>query len=211
MRKWIFDVGSGASLPNKQAVIDTVDALEPVLEHKKRHQDLEIIIKTQLFRDIPPNTPLDREIFLWLKDYGEKKGFQVTSSVFDIESLAFLLAHDPCLVKIACRPDLYWLVGEVPRKIPTLVSYDRRDHTSLNNIPRKTDYTLACVPTYPANIKDYFIGNGLWISDHTVGLELFKRTNPAIWEKHFVLKKNDPNNPDSMGGFALDPEELKQI
>lgn len=211
MKKWIFDVGSGASLPNKQAVIDTVDALEPVLDHKKLHQDLEIIIKTQLFMDIPPNKPLDHEVFKHLKQYGEFKGFQVTSSVFDKESLSFLLDHDPCLVKVACRPNLYWLVGEIPRRIPVLVSYDRRDRNNLNIVPRKTDYALSCVPAYPADIQDYFIDPGICISDHTVGLELFKRASPAIWEKHFVLKKDNPANPDSMGGFALDPEELKQI
>ena len=210
--KWIFDVGSGASLPDFEAVIAIVDALEPILEHKKTNPDLEIIIKTQLFKDIPPNKPLDRDVFLYLKNYGESKGFQVTASVFDMDSLAFLLVHDPCFVKIACRPDLYWLAGEVPRKIPIVVSYDVRDElVNWDRLPPKYNYPLACVPTYPAKIEDYKFPGRLYISDHTVGLELFKQEAPVVWEKHFVLKKNDPTNPDSMGGFALDPEELKQI
>ena len=210
--KWIFDVGSGASLPDFEAVIAIVDALEPILEHKKTNPDLEIIIKTQLFKDIPPNKPLDRDVFLYLKNYGESKGFQVTASVFDLDSLSFLLVHDPCFVKIACRPDLYWLAGEVPRKIPIVVSYDVRDElVNWDRLPPKYNYPLACVPTYPAKIEDYKFPGRLYISDHTVGLELFKQEAPVVWEKHFVLKKNDPTNPDSMGGFALDPEELKQI
>ena len=210
--KWIFDVGSGASLPDFEAVIAIVDALEPILEHKKTNPDLEIIIKTQLFKDIPPNKPLERDVFLYLKNYGESKGFQVTASVFDMDSLSFLLVHDPCFVKIACRPDLYWLAGEVPRKIPIVVSYDVRDElVNWDRLPPKYNYPLACVPTYPAKIEDYKFPGRLYISDHTVGLELFKQEAPVVWEKHFVLKKNDPNNPDSMGGFALDPEELKQI
>ena len=210
--KWIFDVGSGASLPDFEAVIAFVDALEPVLEHKKTNPDLEIIIKTQLFKDIPPNKPLERDVFLYLKNYGESKGFQVTASVFDMDSLSFLLVHDPCFVKIACRPDLYWLAGEVPRKIPIVVSYDVRDElVNWDRLPPKYNYPLACVPTYPAKIEDYKFPGRLYISDHTVGLELFKQEAPVVWEKHFVLKKNDPTNPDSMGGFALDPEELKQI
>ena len=210
--KWIFDVGSGASLPDFEAVIAIVDALEPVLEHKKTNPDLEIIIKTQLFKDIPPNKPLERDVFLYLKNYGESKGFQVTASVFDMASLSFLLVHDPCFVKIACRPDLYWLAGEVPRKIPIVVSYDVRDElVNWDRLPPKYNYPLACVPTYPAKIEDYKFPGRLYISDHTVGLELFKQEAPVVWEKHFVLKKNDPTNPDSMGGFALDPEELKQI
>ena len=210
--KWIFDVGAGASLPDFVAVIAIVDALEPVLENKKTNPDLEIIIKTQLFKDIPPNKPLERDVFLYLKNYGESKGFQVTASVFDLDSLSFLLVHDPCFVKIACRPDLYWLAGEVPRKIPIVVSYDVRDElVNWDRLPPKYNYPLACVPTYPAKIEDYKFPGRLYISDHTVGLELFKQEAPVVWEKHFVLKKNDPTNPDSMGGFALDPEELKQI
>ena len=210
--KWIFDVGSGASLPDFEAVIAIVDALEPILEHKKTNPDLEIIIKTQLFKDIPPNKPLERDVFLYLKNYGESKGFQVTASVFDMDSLSFLLVHDPCFVKIACRPDLYWLAGEVPRKIPIVVSYDVRDElVNWDRLPPKYNYPLACVPTYPAKIEDYKFPGRLYISDHTVGLELFKQEAPVVWEKHFVLKKNDPTNPDSMGGFALDPEEIKQI
>ena len=210
--KWIFDVGSGASLPDFEAVIAIVDALEPILEHKKTNPDLEIIIKTQLFKDIPPNKPLERDVFLYLKNYGESKGFQGTACVFDMDSLSFLLVHDPCFVKIACRPDLYWLAGEVPRKIPIVVSYDVRDElVNWDRLPPKYNYPLACVPTYPAKIEDYKFPGRLYISDHTVGLELFKQEAPVVWEKHFVLKKNDPTNPDSMGGFALDPEELKQI
>jgi sialic acid synthase SpsE len=47
------------------------------------------------------------------------------------------------------------------------------------------------------------------MSDHTVGLELWNKYHPTVWEKHVCLEHND-TNPDA-GAFAITPEELKEV
>lgn len=198
----ILDVGSGRSLPDEKAARAVVEAVAAVDTHKH-----EIVLKAQLFHDAPPNKPLCFSVFDTLFTYGEEKGYKVTASVFDVPSLAKLLYYPIPFVKIACRPDLYWLVGEVPRKVPVYVSIKGKG--SPVELDKYEDVLrMDCVPRYPAEIADYNLDSGL-ISDHTVGLELFEKAQPCIWEKHFVLKR-DPKNPDS-GPFAITPDELATI
>jgi len=63
------------------------------------------------------------------------------------------------------------------------------------------------VSKYPSSIDDYS-DNAPFISDHTIGLELWHRNKPLIWEKHYKL-------PDSTGldagPFAITPDELKEV
>jgi sialic acid synthase SpsE len=198
----ILDVGSGNSIRNNIDVRLIVDAIKEIDTGKH-----DIVIKAQLFENQPPNTPLPRFIFEDLYQYSKRKGYKCTASVFDMESLKYLLQFDVPFIKIACRPELYWLIGEVPRKIPVYVS-------STNVCPEMhNDFGttfLLCVPKYPALIDDY--GHKPWIvgiSDHTIGLDLLKEYPPVIWEKHFVLEHND-TNPDA-GMFAVTPEELRSI
>ena len=147
-------------------------------------------------------------------------GYHLTSSVFDKESLRVLLKYDydswPLpFIKIACRPDLYWLIGEIPRKIPVYVS-GQHDHPGINTgfrgkvyYPDGKDIFMACVPEYPAELSKYQNRCHLWISDHTVGWDLYKKYEPDILEKHVCLEHND-TNPDA-GAFAVTPEELEYV
>jgi sialic acid synthase SpsE len=150
--------------------------------------------------------------------HARKQGYHLTSSVFDVDSLRYLLAFDSerwrlPFVKIACRPDLYWLIGEVPRRIPVYVSGDFREGAPPFEFGADPDTMyLVCVPEYPAEEKDYLIfGDTPWcVSDHSIGWELFKKCPDAkIWEKHVVLE-HSPDNPDA-GAFACTPEELEEI
>ncbi|MFA5715943.1 MAG: N-acetylneuraminate synthase family protein, partial [Candidatus Paceibacterota bacterium] len=153
-------------------------------------------------------------------DYAKKLGYKTTSSVFDLESLKFLLNYDIPFVKIANRRDLDWLVGEIPRKMPVYVSYKNSDELGELVEKIKTSYSddkfLQCVSKYPATIEEYE-KYGEWvgllyrykaISDHTIGLDLFKKYQPQAWEKHYKL--SDSTGLDS-GSFAITPEELSEI
>jgi sialic acid synthase SpsE len=179
-----------------------IDAVAAIDAHKH-----EVIFKFQLFQDEPPNIPLSHLVFGRAYAHAKELGYQTTSSVFDKPSLDFLLNFDIPFVKIACRPRIYWLIGEVPRKVKVYVSVEdwRTDH--------RFDFTegLTCVPKYPAKLSEYDKLDDC-ISDHTKGLELWNRDKAflRIWEKHFVLE-DDPNNPDAALGHAIKPDLLKEV
>jgi sialic acid synthase SpsE len=207
----VLDVGSGATLPDYAAVDRIVDAVKHAWA-----SDNDVVLKAQLFTNIPPNKPLELPVFDHLYTKADKADIKVTASVFDEQSVKFLLGYPVPFVKIACRPDLYWLGNLVPRGIPLYVSYDCRDPNAAGKIPEKADVALACVPEYPAQFNDY----RSWVrwsgvSDHTAGLYLFQEihrdtTEITVWEKHLVERRGDPKNPDS-GEFALECMELVDV
>ena len=203
MSEIILDMGSGNSCHNSiDYACKMIDAVAAIDSHKH-----EVIFKWQLFSNEPPNLPLDHLVFSRAYSYAEAAGYKTTSSVFDTRSLDFLLNFEIPFVKIACRPKLYWLAGEVPRKIPLYVSEYK------TNIWREWDWgykMLFCVPQYPAPPDEYMARvDGCYISDHTIGLDIFKTKHPAIWEKHFILE-DDPKNPDA-AGHAIKPDLLKEV
>jgi sialic acid synthase SpsE len=171
----------------------------------------EIIIKHQLFEKAGDNIPLDHLIFNEAFYYAKALGYKTTSSVFDLNSLRLLLDYDIPFVKIANRRDLDWLIGEVPRKIPVYVSID---NIAIDiELYTKNFKILCCVSEYPAKnelYEDYFpkvlLQDG--ISDHTIGLNLFKKYQPRIWEKHYKLFGSTGLDA---GPFAITPEQLKEI
>jgi sialic acid synthase SpsE len=70
---------------------------------------------------------------------------------------------------------------------------------------------MLCVSEYPAEIDAY--GNQQpalrWgISDHTIGLDLWRKYRPAFYEKHFALE--DSTGPDA-GPWAATPDELREV
>jgi len=202
MAEIILDIGSGRSLHNVMRAETMIAKVANTDSHKHK-----IIFKTQLFRDAPPNIPLDHDVFDHLYHYAASLGYPMTSSVFDKDSLAFLWRYQIPFVKIACRPDLYWLIGEIPRKMPVYVSvYDKVAPPYLNG------KWLFCVPQYPAQISEYlaFSSEGRkMISDHSPGLDVWLNLKPDVWEKH-LCPEREADNPDS-GTFAVTPEELREV
>jgi hypothetical protein len=201
MAQIILDIGSGNTCKND---IDYAKRMvdEVIKVDTKRH---EVIFKAQLFKDRPPNVPLSPYVFDRLYCYCRDLGYELTASVFDIESLKFLLEYEPCFVKVANGEKLNWLIGEVPRKY--------RVYKSVDHIPvvdwqfDESIRKLWCISEYPAPISKY----PDWcpcISDHTVGLDLWYRNKPEIWEKHYKL--SDSMGLDA-GPFAITPQELKEI
>ena len=201
----ILDIGSGNSLPDADTAIKLID--EIIKRDTGKH---EVIFKTQLFESAPPNKPLEWKTFNEAYHYAKGKGYHLTSSVFDHDSLDLLVKmYDSPnwrlpFIKIACRPDLYWLIGEIPRRIP--VYYSVNDDTLVHAAP-ENGVMMLCVPKYPALYVEYHSAKA--ISDHTVGWQLLKDYQPEILEKHICLEHND-TNPDA-GAFAVTPEELSEI
>jgi sialic acid synthase SpsE len=214
MSQIILDFGSGNTHKNKwdclKRMIDELKAIDT-----GKH---EIIIKHQLFKVAGDNLPLDPWVFDAAYDYAKKLGYKTASSVFDKPSLDFLLKYDIPFVKIANRRDLDWLIGEVPRKTLVYISHGKIEEF-FNSRYQDNIRELICVSEYPSNIEKYqnIINEiesllacklNLNISDHTIGLDLFKKYKPQIWEKHYKL--NDSTGLDA-GPFAITPEELSEI
>jgi hypothetical protein len=184
----------------------------------------EVILKWQLFKEAGenriPHEMLFEDMCYWAFN---KHGYRTTASVFDIPSLSMLLDvaygldYQLPFVKIANRRDLDWLIGEIPRKyrVYKSVGTEKEYHFKWRTCydcyaPEWEDQdieTLFCVSNYPADISDYPKGAEN-VSDHTIGLDLWYRNKPLIWEKHYKL-------PDSTGldagPFATTPQELKEI
>jgi len=215
MSEIILDFGSGNScLNDKEIVKKMYDELKNADTGK--HQ---IICKWQLFKEAGQNIPLHRDVFDYAHKYGNKLGYQVTSSVFDKESLDFLSQFDVPFVKLANRRELDWLIGEIPRKFPICISLGKHDmntkYLNLDNFafPLQGDVAIHCVSNYPATYDDYvkaFSPGQLHrgISDHTTCFSLFRKFEPELIEWHYGL-------PDSTGldagPFMRTPEMLREI
>jgi sialic acid synthase SpsE len=204
MSQIILDFGSGNTCVNNKEVIKQMyDELKKVDTGKH-----EIIAKWQLFEVAGENIPLTKKSFDYAYEYGNELGYKVTASIFDKESLDFLLKHEIPFVKIANNRMLDFLIYYIPKNIPLYISKSRdlfMEHK------HKTIEELWCVSKYPADIKDYLelpLKNGCNISDHTIDFTLFKKFNPKIIEWHYKL---DYSTGLDAGEFARTPEQLKEI
>jgi sialic acid synthase SpsE len=199
-----LDCGSGNSCKTFDDARAMVDAVAAIDSH--RH---EVIFKWQLeSKPAAPNKPLDHAVFDKAYKYATDKGYPCTASVFDRESLVFLLQRQVPFVKIACKSrhnDCYPLIDLIPRGIRVYVSFDCKS-TEVYSFPNSVH--MACIPQYPARLEDY---RPAWpaYSDHCPGLELWNYYHPPILEKHLCME-HTKDNPDS-GVFALTPDELKEV
>jgi len=212
MSQIILDAGSGNTCrndwPYAKRMIDELKAVDT-----GKH---EVIIKWQLFKQAGKNIPLTREIFRQAYDYAASLGYQTTSSVFDKESLDFLLQFKIPFVKIANRRELDWLIGEIPRKISVYVSYGSYEEIECLKRYPNNKY-LLCVSEYPSTLEKYeekfkinylSFGEELGISDHTTNFGLWHRYQPQIIEWHYKL--SDSTGLDA-GPFARTPEQLREV
>jgi sialic acid synthase SpsE len=212
----ILDMSANTFGDDLSYIMQMMDEIKEIDTGKHR-----VVFKTQLFKSAPPNVPLKHEVFDFMYAYGKKLGYQVTSSVFDKESLDFLLKYDVPFIKTANNRKFDYLIGEVPRKIQVYTSVSKLYWSDCDEIDTDSDYSyqiipLACVSKYPATIEEYeekfpesyynTLHNG--VSDHTVGLTLFKKYQPLIWEKHYRLEGSTGLDA---GPFAITPRELEEI
>lgn len=208
----ILDFGSGNSCRNDKKIIKKMIDEVAFCDNKKH----KIIIKWQLFKNAPPNIPLTYESFDYAYHYAKDKGYKTTSSVFDKQSLNFLLKYDIPFVKIPCRPKLYWLVGEIPRKYDVYKSTmgkDSYEAEHMDFLMGNPAFLLCCIPEYPATIEEYENNFHSYleyrVSDHTVGWGLYNKYKPGVYECHYVLE-HDENNPDG-GAWARTPKDLWRV
>lgn len=214
MAQIIFDISANTHKNDYDYYIKMMDELAKVNTGKH-----EIILKWQLFKASMTNIVANKNLFRELAEWcWYNWGLKTTASIFDVESLEWLLKVDDGVpyslpfIKIACNPDYYWLVDKIPRKYEVYISRYSKYFTNHKDYIFHYDpyedniIQLECVPLYPAYITQYT--NAIYISDHTIGLDLWYRNKPIIWEKHFKL-------PDSTGfdagDWAITPEELSEI
>lgn len=204
----ILDISANTHKNDRDYYKKMIDELAKVDTH--RH---EIILKWQLWtHKMGDNKQANLSFFRMMSKWAWKGyGYMTTASVFDIESLKYLmgvdLPYELPFIKIANRRNLDWLIGEIPRKYVVYKSLDDEPNYMETYYGDSGVIPLFCISKYPADISNY----PLWvdyISDHTVGLELFHRNKPFIWEKHFKL--SDSTGLDA-GDFAITPEELRSI
>ena len=203
MAKIILDFGSGNTCKNRKDYIKLMfDELKKI--DKNKH---EVIVKFQLFKKAEPNIPLKKNIFEYAYKYGNSIGYKVTSSVFDRDSLKFLLDFDIPFVKISNNRMLDILISEIPEIVHLYIS----GSVDLF-IPEHKNWTqLWCVSRYPAKLSDYEkfnLYNGCDLSDHTSNFALYKKYEPRIIEWHYKLRYS--TGLDS-GDFARTPEMLSEI
>jgi sialic acid synthase SpsE len=200
MALFILDMGSGNTCRNDKDTIRRM--IHEVAELDFNGHD--VVLKWQLFKDAPPNVPLDHGCFNYAVEIAERLALQTTASVFDLESLRFLMNFDVPFVKIANRPDLYHLAEFAA--VPFYVS------TAQSGFNLKDAVMLACVSNYPATIEEYEArftpGELQYVSDHTVGWRLYEKYRPYVIEKHFVHERVD-GNPDA-GPFSVTADELAE-
>lgn len=213
MSNIILDFGSGNTCLNDHKIVaKMIDKLDEAVKSKKTNHN--ITIKWQLFQEAGDNIPLLHEVFDTAYKLALSKGYNTTASVFDTDSLVFLSNYDVPFIKIANNPASYALIKHCPRSIPLLISYDTVNKLEfIQSHLLSHDKQCLCVSKYPAEISDYeeLAGNKerlLALSDHTVGIDLYKKYVPYIWEKHFKLV--DSAGKDA-GDFAITPKELKEI
>jgi len=196
MSQIILDISANTHHNDWQYLKRMLDELKAVDTGKH-----EVVIKHQLFQKAGDNIPLDYCIFDKAYKYAEELGYKTTSSVFDKESLDFLLRYDVPFVKIANNKNYYWLIGEIQRKIPVYVSGSDKGNVN-----------FCCVSKYPAVFEEYLhFGTTklcIAISDHTTDWRLFREYYPDHYECHYKLQ--DSTGLDA-GIFARTPEQLSQI
>lgn len=206
----VLDFGSGETCQNDFGIVKRmIDELARVDSRKEN-----VIIKWQLFHDVPAGCkPLGLGVFTRAYDYALDRHYFTTASVFDENSLKFLLNFNPVFVKIAARPKLYRLLDLVPKDVTTFVSippgFDEKKALMAQYPNMKP---LYCVPEYPASPTVYetaFGGNLSYsISDHTHDWYLRNKYRPLFHEVHYKL--DDSTGLDS-GPWARTARQLEEV
>ena len=203
----ILDFGNGSVCLNDRDNIKTmIDRLAEV------DIDRETVIKWQLFLNIPPKLSLRRDLFDYAYKYAADLGFMTSASVFDKDSLDFLLRYNVPFVKLANQPHMWRYTDDVPRSVPLFVSVgSEREFNWMAD--KNPNGIMACVSKYPALPSEYNLTfrNKILragISDHTDNISLYKAFRPCLYEKHYTV----PEIPtDKVRRYCAGPEQVKEL
>jgi len=201
-KRIILDCGGGNNTKNDKAIVK--EMMDQIYDLSLK-TDKELIVKFQLFKNIKNLISLDRSVFEYAYSYCVALKLGVTASVFDINSLYYFISVFPTFrtpsIKIACRDFLYNYIKRIPNSYEIFVSVDSTaKRNELKKLyPDKNMSFLFCCPEYPAPENRYrslFYGNlSSGISDHCIGLDLYRRYLPDLYERHFILKHGDTDDP----------------
>ena len=202
----ILDFGSGNTCQNNIGIVERMlNELHEVDTGKQ-----EVIIKWQLFQKADNNIPLKQSVFDYAYKYAKSLGYNTTASVFDKDYLEFLLGYDIPFVKISCGTNLWNFINKIPTNILIYKSIHKGDCRIENNV-----VYLSCIPKYPADYMDYrnllgrkILDREYYISDHSIGWDVYTYYQPMIYECHYKLP--DSKGLDS-GLFARTPNNLVGI
>jgi sialic acid synthase SpsE len=211
----VLDFGSGETAQNDvETAYRMIDELAAIDTRREN-----VIIKWQLEKDTPyiesagrKVEPLKHGVFTLAYTHAYWKQYWTTASVFDEESLEFLLQFNVPFIKIANKPEKYYLLDKIPKDKKVMVSIgpgfkkDELIKQYPNVIP------LHCISEYPADPTVYETSWGralsYSISDHTSDFYLYHKYRPWYLEKHYKL--DDSEGLDN-GPWAVTPEMLKEI
>jgi hypothetical protein len=200
----ILDISANTTKNNNSYLKRMLDELKAVDSGKH-----EIVIKGQLFKECGENIPMTHEHFDYMHNYAKELGYKCTASVFDKESLDFLLTYDIPFVKIANREDLRYLIGDVPRKHRVYYSFTEDIHIPFLDCKV---HGLFCISKYPTKVMDYKQRIPLGchnISDHTSCWGIYKSHKWDVYECHYALE--DSTGLDAECGICRTPTMLKEI
>lgn len=212
----ILEFGSGDTCKNDKNQI--ADMITQLAEYDT---DRKCIIKWQLFKNLSHVASLSKENFDYAYKFAENLGFKTTASVFDRESLDFLLKYNTPFLKIACQTQKYDfrkamnnIIQDVPVTLPIIASVESSlmiEKVS-EQYPRHYIEYLCCVPIYPAlriqyvnNFYRHHLKEG--ISDHTIGHTIYNLYQPKIYEVHYILSHQTSLDKQ----WSIGPEELKSF
>lgn len=174
-------------------------------------------IKFQLFAKdsefAKNNIWLDPELYREISIYAKEQGLDIGASVFDDDSLDFLLGTHPSFVKFAySQKNQEQRIWEVLKMgVETIVSCDVMSDKR-TPIPC---LRLFCIPQYPVYFQvcfDELFPRFDGFSDHTLGFEQTMNAVSAgakVIEKHMRIDPYDFTTPDSQ--FALAPAEFSAM
>ena len=204
----IIEFGSANTCKNNKKIVkEMYDELKRIDTNK--HQ---ITCKWQIFKNAGQNIPLDKGIFDYAYNYGRELGYPVTASVFDLDSLRFLLQYEVPFIKIANNRKLDYLVGETLRNTHIYISCGSIEELKFVKLFENIT-PLLCVSNYPSTVESYEKTYGTYlsnygISDHTTTFDLWNNYQPEIIEWHYKL----PNSTGlDAGHFARTPEQLQEV
>jgi N,N'-diacetyllegionaminate synthase len=187
-----------------------------------------LVVKNAPQYEMLKSLELSRRDFIKIKTYCDLIDIEFFASVFDLESLNFMVQLGVNKIKIPSgeinNVQLLRAINQTQKEVimSTGMSIDWEIKRAIRYLPMCKAYLLYCVSLYPTpydqvnlkNIGDFYTSYGFkldGLSDHTLGISIpiaAVARGAKIIEKHLTLDKN-MDGPDHKA--SLEPLEFKQM